>query len=68
MGGMTPATLPCGHPPYKEDDRYILDQCFECDWMTQNRRESNRLNDIAGQRGKAETKLLGGAQAPRPRP
>lgn len=50
--------LPCSHPAEREDDRLIIDHCFECGWMTPSRRESNKLNEIAATRANEEGRLI----------
>lgn len=62
--------LPCGHEPHVDYDvdhhmanrldggRAVLDQCFECDWMTPARKLSNQINEAAAKRGEAETHLV----------
>lgn len=55
---MRDGILSCGHPAEREDDKIIIDQCFECDWETEERRLSNVLNDAAADRGAAEIELV----------
>jgi hypothetical protein len=51
-------SLPCGHAPEVEDDRIILDQCFECGWMTPYRKQANLVNSAAANRGQSDTDLV----------
>jgi hypothetical protein len=55
---MQDGILSCGHAAEREEDKIILDQCFECDWMTEERRISNTLNSASDERAKAETELI----------
>lgn len=55
---MRDGILPCGHPAYKEEDKIILDHCFECGWATPARIEANKLNEAKGREGAAITELI----------
>lgn len=55
---MEDGILPCGHPAEHEDDKIIIDHCFDCGWRTPLRAASDDLNDFAESRADAEQRLI----------